>query len=386
MALMTTLLAGRPVPEAPAADEPSAYIWYGCDLRTGAIVEELPFVPGGTLQRIIGSYTSLNGTVALPDAPPGWKSATDPGRTMLVCVRAEDLYPIWAGIVIGRKGGISSDLQLSLVSLEGYYDRRYVIDRVDTQKNAAQIAIDLVFDAESSEGIGITYQVFVTQGAMDRTYTRDSDQTVYSQLTEIMGVQGGCEWTIEVAWTNSLKTSFTKIFKGGPHVGPIEVVPSAVFDLPGCITDYEYSEDFTSGRGANQVESFGDGEGPSRPQSQPARDEALLAAGWPRYEYRQTFASVTSTAVLGAHSWEALRLKATGAKIFTVSADATTAPKLGVDWVLGSDVIVEIEWSPRHPDGYGTRARAIGWELDTLANVVTPLLQEDAPAYDINFL
>lgn len=388
--LRTAMLAGRPVPEAPAPDAPSSYIWYGCDLRSGQIVEELPFTPGGSLSMILGAYTSLQGTLALSDAPPEWERATDPGRTMLVCVRVEDYQPLWAGIVIGRKGGSSDLVELRLVSLEGYFDRRYVGDVTYTQQYGPVIAADLAWNVGRGvdvEGINISISWQNAGIRHDRTYTRDSDQTVYSQLTELMGVENGPEWTMNIRWAdNGLLQGFNKQFRSAVRIGASQDFPSAVFDLPGSIIDYEYDEDYSSGRGANHIESFGEGEGASRPQAMPARDEALLAAGWPRYEYRQTFSGVSSSYVLGQHSWEALRLKATGAKIFTVSANATSGPWLLRDWILGDDVAVNIASSPRHPDGYITVARAIGWELDTIGNVITPILAEDAPGYTPDFL
>jgi hypothetical protein len=48
-----------------------------------------------------------------------------------------------------------------------------------------------------------------------------------------------------------------------------------------------------------------------------------------------------------------------------------------VDWILGSYVGIDVAYSPRHPDGFSIIARAIGWELDTINGVVTPLLEEE---------
>lgn len=368
----------RPVPEAPAPEAPPSYTWYGCDLRTGAIVEEVPFVPGGPLQKILGAYSALQGTIAISEAAGDWESATDPGRTMLVCVRDEDDYPVWAGIVISRAGGSDDTIGLGLVTLEGYLDRRYVSNRTETNKGGAQIALDLVFDADHIEGIGLTYLGYTTGFFHDRVYTDVSDQTVYSQLSELMGVQNGPEWTIEIFWTDSLKTGFTKRFRTEKTIGGGDILnPSAVFDLPGSIRDYTLTEDFTSGRGANHITYYGDGEGETRPTGDTARATDLLTAGWPRYEFRKTIAGATEETTLTGHADEALKWMASGASIFTVDANAASGPKLGVDWILGSYVGIDVTYSPRHPTGFSILARAIGWELDTLGGIVTPLLEEE---------
>lgn len=375
MAFATT----RPVPPAPIVEGPPSYTWYGCDLKTGAIVEELPFVPGGSLQRVLGAYSSLQGSFAIAEAAGDWESATDPGRTMLVCVRNEDDLPLWAGIVIGRSGGSDEVVSLSLVTLEGYFDRRYVKDHVFTARSGQDIAVGIVFDADSVEGIGVTYSAFSSAPYRDRTYTSESDQTVYSQLTELMGVEDGPEWTIDILW-KSTHTGFEKRLVVDLSVGNNfdigDATVNAIFDYPGSLRSYELLEDFTSNKGANHVEIFGDGEGETRPSGTPGRAEALIAAGWPRFEYRRTIAGATDPATLTSHAAELVGWMGSGANIYTATADVSVGPKVGVDWILGSYVGLTVYRSPRHPGGLNIIARAIGWELDTVSGTVTPLLEE----------
>ncbi|MGZ0151870.1 hypothetical protein ACXJJ3_32760 [Kribbella sp. WER1] len=367
--------AQRPLPEAPKTGEIPSYIWYGADLVTGNIIEELPFVPGGPISRVIGAYTSLQGTLALPDSPAGWEAATEPGRVMLVCVRAEDEMPLWGGIVIGRSGGTNFTIELSLVSIEGYFDRRFVKARDNEQRNASGIALNLVFDIP--ESIGLTWLAYTSDLTLDREYTDTSDQTVYSQLTELMGLQGGPEWTVDILWKNANHTAFDKRFHVEQTIGRGSWDnPEAVFDFPGNVVEYTLSEDFTSDKGANHIEYFGDGEGDTRPAGVPARATDLLAAGWPRYEFRRTIAGADEDDDLTKHAAEALTWMKQGARIVTLVGRASEAPRLEVAWSLGSPVKLEVSESPRHPNGYSLTARAIGWELDTLDGTVTPMLEE----------
>lgn len=376
MAFATT----RPVPTPPALEGPPSYTWYGCDLKTGNIVEEVPFVPGGPLQRVLGAYTSLQGSFAIADAAGDWESATDPGRTMLVCVRDADEYPLWAGIVISREGGSADEMNLGLVTLEGYFDRRFVKDRTSVAQTGQNIILGLAFDADSVEGIGITYSAISSAPLHDRTYTADSDQTTYSQMVELMGVDGGPEWTIDVYWKTAAHTSFEKRLTSDLSIGNNfdvgQTDVNAIFDYPGSLRSYSLLEDFTSNKGANHVEIFGDGEGATRPTGTPGRDEVALAAGWPRFEFRQTIAGATNPATLTSHADALVAWMGTGANIFTATADVSVAPKIGPDWVLGSYVGMTVYTSPRHPDGFDIIVRAIGWELDTVNGTVTPLLEE----------
>jgi hypothetical protein len=66
---------------------PVELAWYGCDLKTGAIAEELrSLTPSAALSRRLGDSTGTTFSLALAGAPDEWESATDPGRTMLVAV------------------------------------------------------------------------------------------------------------------------------------------------------------------------------------------------------------------------------------------------------------------------------------------------------------
>lgn len=275
------------------------------------------------------------------------------------------------------KGGSANTVTLPLATLESYYDRRFVGDLAEVNRNAAQVLIDLFYSVDHINGLGLQYAVGTSSETVTRTYTDVSDQTVYSQATELMA-SSGPEWTIEIRW-NATRTGFDKFLRARDRIGTASATPRAVFDMPGCVTAYEFSEDYTSSKGANHITMFGDGEGDTRPTSGPQDATALIAAGWPRVEYRATRSGVVEVPTLIDHALSQLAWKAKGAQIFTVTANATDGPLLGVDWFLGDDIAVDVAWSPRHPNGITTRARAIGWELDTTgAGTVTPLLQEES--------
>jgi hypothetical protein len=151
-----------------------------------------------------------------------------------------------------------------------------------------------------------------------------------------------------------------------------------VFDFPGCVATYTLSESYEQGKGATVVLARGEGEGTSRLTSTPHVATALIAAGWPRWEYRYTPATgVTDPDQLNAHAAKSLALMQQGAQVWSIEAVASKAPRLGPDWGLGDSVRLAVSTSPRHPRGADVVARCWAWELDPGADRIRPILVED---------
>lgn len=197
---------------------PVTVTWLGVDLQSGQIAAELPALyPNGTVSRTVGAYTSCDFSLPLAGVSRGWEAATQPGRTMLVAVASD--VPVWGGMVLTRKGGTASTVSLSCATLEAYLDRRYVGDHVFVQQDEASgIAAGLFADA-NMEGIGLTIDAPPTGTLRDKTYTDDSDKTVYSALQSLMQIIDGPEWTIDLAWTDTGQTHVEKIARVRKRIG-----------------------------------------------------------------------------------------------------------------------------------------------------------------------
>ena len=366
----------------------SAITWLGCDLVTGQIVEELPeLAPTGVISSRLATYTSAQFNLPIPlsghGAPPrDWLTATEPGRSMVVAVLSG--RPVWAGIVLTRNGGTSATADLACASLESYLDRRYVGDHTWTaQDEASVIAAGLVGDA-NVEGIDFLLDAPATGTERDRSYADQDDKTVYSALRELAGVIDGPEWTVVLDWSDATQTAITKTVRVRKRIGFASTTPDAVFTTGSAaavlssagVSDarYTYGEDYSSGSGANHVVATSSGEGDTRPQSAPARDETLLAGGWPRWEQRfSPSSSITTQSVLDDHAEAALALMSRGAQTLTIAARADVYPVLGTDWNVGDDIGHDLA-GHRHPSGFLGVARAIGWDLDPVAGTVSPIL------------
>ncbi|MEU3252873.1 hypothetical protein [Streptomyces sp. NPDC006997] len=355
---------------------PYRLAWYGVDMRSGGIVEDLPSLrPTGALSRRLGTYTTLQLDLPLSGAPREWEAATAPGRSLLVAVDTATDVPLWAGAVLPRDGGSATTVQLGAATLEAYLDARYPGTQTLIGIDQADVIAALAAPA-LTDGPPIVLDTVATGTAM--TYLSDDgdDRSCLSCLQEIMGMDGGPEWTIDAAW-NSTHTGFEFPLRVRSTIGA-QVEPDAVFDFPGCVAEYGLAESYEQGKGATRVIARGEGEGASRLTSPPQDATNLIAGGWPVWEYRYTPATgITDPDQLTAHAAQSVGLMAPGAQVWTVQGVASRSPRLGTDWGLGDTVRLAVADSPRHPAGADVVARCWAWELDPGADRVRPILVED---------
>ncbi|WP_327703645.1 hypothetical protein OG530_19335 [Streptomyces decoyicus] len=361
----------------PDISQPYVLAWYGCDLRTGYIIEDLRSLsPAGPLSRRLGTATTLSATLGLAGAPADWEAATDQGRSMLVAVDTATDTPLWAGIVLARTGGSAQTVDLQLATPECYLDRRYTGTITLLQQDQAVVCAAVLGPA-MTDGPPFQMDAPATGKLLDYSVTDGDDRTALSALQELMGADGGPEWTVDVAW-NSSHDGFVLPIRIRPAVGSQSGTPEGVFDFPGSVASYTLAESYEAGRGATIVQARGEGEGDGRLSSNAYTADALISGGWPRWVYRFTPSAGQSDPVqLNAHAAKALTLMQTGARVWSVEATASRSPRVGRDWNLGDTVRISISSSPRHRSGADTVARAWAWELDPGADTVRPILVEE---------
>lgn len=351
--------------------------WYGVDLRTGGIVEDLPSLkPSGALGRKLGAQATLQAELALDGAPSGWEEATAPGRSMFVAVDTATDTPVWAGVALPREGGSANTVQLGAATLEAYLDARYPGTQTMLAVDQATVCTNLITPA-LTQGPPLVIDSVATGTTMDYLSDDGDDKTILSCLTEVMSLDGGPEWTIDVVW-NGAHTGFQFPVRIRQRIGIQSTNPEAVFDYPGCVSEYLLAESYEQGKGATRVRARGEGEGSSRLTSAAHDATALLASGWPLWEYRYTPATgVTDPDQLEAHAASSVGLMAQGGQVWTMQAVASQAPRLGSAWGLGDSIRLSVERSRRHPAGAEVVARCWAWELDPGSDRVTPILVEE---------
>ncbi|MFD1278010.1 hypothetical protein ACFQ51_56680 [Streptomyces kaempferi] len=320
--------------------------WYGVDLRSGGIVEDLPaLTPSGALSRKLGDSTTVQASLYLPGAPAGWDEATTPGNSLLVAVDTATDTPVWAGALLTREGGGAQTVQLGAATLERYLDSRFPGTQTLFGADQAAVISALVTPALTN-GPPIVIDAPSTGVTMDYLTQDGDDKSILSCLKEIMGLDAGPEWTIDVAW-NATHSGFRFPLRVRPAIGTQVATPEGTFDFPGCVSSYTLTESYEDGKGATAVIARGEGEGSSRLTSSPHEATALITSGWPRWEYRFTPATgVTDPDQLEAHAAKTLALMARGAQVWSIEAVASRAPRLGRDWTLGDTVHLAIERSP----------------------------------------
>ncbi|MFD9124362.1 hypothetical protein [Kitasatospora sp. NPDC059571] len=351
--------------------------WLACDLKSGRVAEELDLAPTQVVGRRLGGITSTGFNLALSGAPPEWEAATDPGRTLAVAVDKATGLIVWSGITLTRKGGASDLLQLAAATPECYLGRRYPGAYTAAGADLSTIMAALVAPA-ATDGPPLVLDTTVCGTTADYSTADGDDKTILSQLQTLAGMAGAPEMTIDTVWADAAQTAVQLAVRIKPAVGAQSATPEAVFDLPGCISDYSLTESYEDGHGATEVLATGEGEGSTRALSDLQTASALILGGYCRWSYRWSPGSgITSKAQLNAHATDALGLMQTGTKSWTVDATASAAPRLGRDWGLGDSVRIQIVSSPRHPAGTEKVARAYGWDLDPGADRVSPILLEE---------
>lgn len=399
-----TFTVGEPAPTPTPTPSPepvavakirNRVTWLGCDLATGRIIAELPDITG-QVSRVLGRYTSASLSTPIPLAGPGAVplatvlQATQPARTMIVAV-VNDI-PTWAGIPLPRSRGTNADMPVGCVSIEGYLQHRFVRDHEWTQQDEASvIAAGLLADAGDIEGvgsgIGLVVDAPATGRLRDRQYLASDHKSVYDALVELMAVQGGPEWTIDLDWADSTMTVVTLIARVRSRVGVAAASPTAVFETTadsvfssqgGADARYQLDEDYSADRYANYVVAYSSGEGEDQPTSDPALDQAALDAGAPIWEQHfQPSTSIANKSTLDGHAAAQLARVQGGASTLRITARWSAYPRYGVDWRLGDDIAYDLR-GHGHPAGLVGQGRAVGFELDTQAGTIRPLLQEDA--------
>lgn len=351
--------------------------WYGCDWPSGQIVAELPnLVPQAPLARRLGAYTSTSFSLDLSAQIPAWTAATQPGRVLLVaCI---DDRPMWAGVILPRARGSAPGATLSATTVEGYFARRFTADATFSSTDLSTIAAGLLAQIQLTVPC-LDISTTLTGTTDSRSYFDSDDKTVLANLAELMALDGGPEFTVEPSWSND-RTAFRMTARIAPRIGSVSPGPTAVFDYPGPVTEYQQQESYEDGKGATVLRATGAGEGDARAVSD-TLTSAYVAAGWPVYEYRWSPGSdLTDTDVLDSHAAAALDLMQGGASAWSLTANAVEAPVLGVDWSLGDHVrlMVQPGTSPGHPDGADVTARCWAWEWDTAAQTIAPILIEES--------
>lgn len=320
-----------------------AYQWVATEMLTGRIIADLPNLIVPTVKQTLGKYQTATATLPFAHLPVNWVRATLQGATVLNLLDDEHGLCVWGGFVTQRPRNTGDSMDLSLATIPAYFDRRYVGDVTYTGQGQNAIVADLIsrFVAAGSNG-GIPIEVVQTTtgaGALrTRTYADSDDKTVYSVLTELMGVDGGPEWVDGWVWDQGAGTVKPVLYVGdrvGVPVAP-GLAPAAVFDIPGNSASAELLEDFTAGAGGNDFLAVSTAVADHRPESVHV---VTVDPDRPTFEVRFTpSTSIDDTDTLDAHARAKAAQQSGGTNTLSLTAPLKKAPRLGFDWSAGDDI------------------------------------------------
>lgn len=361
--------------------------WWSVDFKTGARGSRLNVDRSGTLRRIIGSATDATVRVRCSDNGSeiaGWDEATTKGRSLIVAVNADGDFPLWGGLVRRRTSGRDAWVDVSAVTLESYFFRRYISSDLSwTDADPTQVGIDALSQVTGLPTLVVS-SVMTGNAVIDGYFGMDDNKRVGELLTDLSGIAGGIEWTVDLEWADAAHTVLNYVVRLAPRIGTPAVTNATQWNMPGAVRDFTFIEDFSEETGANDVLALSSGEGGSKPRSTRYEDTALLAA-FARFERRFTPASsITSVQTLDQYAEAELTATRLGLTQLNIEANLDAAERLNQDWWLGDDIDVSLTCD-RFPAklvnglweaGYTRRLRTVGWDLDFDGRTVTPRILE----------
>jgi hypothetical protein len=365
------------------------HTWHAVDLLTGKRGPQLQMGQRGRVSRILGEPTDSQNTVLCWDEErgqetPEWRNWTTPGRMMTVLVDPDD-RPIWGGVILRRVTDETEWVSIAMSTLEHYLDRRYSGNLSFTNVEQSTIAATLAGAAVANGGVPFTIDAKPSGITRVRKYLDSEDKTVLSLMADLMNVDNGVEFTVDLDWVDPGHTTLGYFLRIAAHIGAQNDLPVR-FDHPGPVQRFSVTEDYTRENGANDVLAVSSGEGNARPQSIHWEDSSSLGSGWVRYERRWTpSTSIVSQNVLDDHAIRELRRVRKGLNEISLIADLDTCPRLNADWWLGDDIratITSLAFPERRTadgvlrPGYERIVRVVGWEMDLDARTLTPSLRE----------
>lgn len=363
------------------------FSWVATEVLTGQVIADLPKLDVPRCKKVIGRYEPATGTLPLVGAPVDWERILTGGATNFHLLRdnPDDPahgIPVWGGMITEDTLTESDVVEFPMSTIEAYFDRRYVGDETYTGVGQNLIVKDLVekYAAAGPNG-GIPIRVVIVNGGSgklrDRTYIDRDDKTLYSVLTDLMGIDDGPEWTVGWEWKSNPERITPVLYVGDRIGAPVTpgLGPSAVFEIPGAATRFSRYRSYANGKGANVVMAVSSGQGDDRPQSAPVVIPDTLR---PTFEHRFTpSTSIKNTQTLEDHAASRAAFLAGGTVALEMGAAADKAPQLDVDWSIGDDIGFRVT-APAFPNGLEGVARAVGWELEPQGTArIQPILAGD---------
>ncbi|GAA4708460.1 hypothetical protein [Phytohabitans rumicis] len=375
----------------------SRYAYLVADLRTGAVVDELP-LHGVSFGTVLNDAGEFRGMLAIGDRRIGIREpqrVTEPGRTALYVAR--DGVLVWGGVIWTIKySSPDRTLEIGAAGFLSYFDRRRVLPatydpaRDDvatlvttyTDVEQAQIARSLIRTAQAHPGGDIGVQVDpvtpsqVAGRPRSLTYPGSQLKSVGEALRELAALDGGPDFLIDVTFGPAGRP-MRRLQVGEPQLG--QDGSPHLWEYGANLVSYTWPWDGASM--ANRVYAVGAG-GDAGQLIEVADDALRLGAGWPLAEAEVSHVDVADRGLLGSIASAQLSTVAGPVVLPELVVRADREPVLG-SYQVGDHAQVVVK-DGFFPGGKEFRVRILGIEVtpgndageELVALTVSPVREE----------
>jgi len=349
-----------------AAADPVTYLV--ADAVTGIVLDALPLV--GTVAETRAQVETATWNLPLTDdhTPTDWWGLTMPWKVMIVAVWHG--HPIQAWVIVSRRFG-QVECELGGATIERFLECVYARDADWLSVDSALVSAQLVNQVLVPQG-GWVVEYVETGTRIDHFTQLDAAATVYDQLEELEGGEGGPKWRKLLRWVpGEERRTLQKVIRIGPEVG--DPKPAVVFELPP--SGYTRIEQWDDESAALRVWATTEGSGAGMTPT--PFESPLLDEGWHPKELVASFTDLDDPE-LEKRKHQRGRDLANGTIAWEATFEIDRAPLLVDEWNVSDTVTFHAAPNAYDPAGGELTAVVDGWELDPQANTVTPRLIQEA--------
>jgi hypothetical protein len=341
----------------------TTYTYLIADLRTGAILDELP-LSGVSFDKKLNDTGSMRGQLRVDDPEIRIREPrllTEPGRAAIYVDRDGDL--LWGGIIwTSRYLAANGTLELGASDLLSYFEHRLVLNPASPAAGVSFPATDqialaqaLVQQAQAQTGgdLGIAFTGAQSSG-VTRTlaYAAGDLKPVADALRDLANADNGFDFGFDVRYDESgaperfLRLGFPRLGQpGGPHV----------WEYGANLIDFAWPSDAAS-MATRMFGVGGDGALSIR------EDASAYAAGWPLLDGSAAQLDTTDQALLDANVRGELAARRRPVVLPELTVRADLDPVVGA-YSVGDDARIIIDDPFFAGEQLDVTVRILGFEV-----------------------
>lgn len=330
-------------------------------LRTEAVIQEIPLY-GVYMDMQMNYGGQFQGTFQLDQTGKNNEdllSACTPGKTWVTCER--NGIPVWHGFIWSRVySAQSKSIQLFALSFEQYARKRLLINDYNyTDVEQRNIFLQFWLDMQSVTGGNLNINVpsaFPTVKTKNYKSLFTDFKYANEAMSELADTEDGFDWYISIAKDGILYRKDLVI--GYPNLGVGENPGMVVFEYPGNITQYYYTEPMADA--GTDVYVLGAGEG-SEMLVGYYEQTLMKNQGWPRWDVDVSRKDIANQGNLNTFTTQTAAIRKPPMSVMKLNVRGDITPEFGT-YNLGDTCKVVIE-DPRFPRRSTFTKRLVKWEL-----------------------